>query len=412
MSEFYDTLETRDPEQREQELMIALSHQVAHAKSHSEWYAKALAQVDPTAINSRQTLASLPVTRKHNLIEPQKTHPPFAGLNGSSIGDSALIFTSPGPLFEMAPDKPDFYGSARAFFAAGMRKGDILHNSFSYHLTPGAWIMHSGARALGCPVIPAGVGNSEQQVQVMAQVRPKAHGGTPDYLKALIEKADEMALDVSSVTTALVGGGPLFPQLREWYGDRGIAVFNTFATAELGMIAYETASFEGLVVAEDKIIEILIPGTETPVANEGDVGELVVTLLNPDYPLIRFATGDLTAITTEPSPCGRTNMRMKGWMGRADQTTKIRGMFVHPEQVAEVNARHSEILKSRLEVDAEDSKDIARLTCEVSTTSEDLESEIANTFQNICKVRGTIVTVSPGTLPNDGKVIDDVRKFD
>jgi phenylacetate-CoA ligase len=412
MGEYYDDLETRSPEAREAQLMAALSAQVAHAKQNAAWYAEQLRDVDPAAITSRAALATLPVTRKHDLISVQRDKPPFAGLNGADIGTAALIFTSPGPLFEMASDRSDYYGAARGLHAAGLRKGDIVHNSFSYHLTPGAWVIHSGARALGCPVIPGGIGNTEQQAQVMAQIRPRAHGGTPDFLKTLIEKADALGLDVSSVEIAVVGAGPLLPQLRDWYADRDIQVFNTFATAELGMIAYETTAFEGMTVAEDKIVEVLVPGTGDPVANEGDVGEMVVTVLNPEYPLIRFATGDLTAVLPGASPCGRTNMRIKGWMGRADQTTKVRGMFVHPEQVAEVVKRHSEIGKARLEVDAGDGRDIARLRCELTADDDGLIVKIAETFQAVCKVRCTVEPAEPGSLPNDGKIIDDVRKFD
>jgi phenylacetate-CoA ligase len=412
MAEYYDDLETRSPAEREAQLMAALSAQVAHAKAHAAGYAGAFADVDPASIDSRAALASLPVTRKHDLIALQKENPPFAGLNGVPVGDASLIFTSPGPIFELAMDRADYYGSARAFFAAGVRKGDILHNAFAYHLTPGAWLIHAGARALGCPVIPAGTGNTEQQVEVIAQIRPSAFSSTPDFLKIVLEKADEMGADVSSIKRALVGGGPLFPQLREYYRDRGIAVFQAFATAELGCVAYESEALEGMTVAEDKIVEVLVPGTGDPVANEGDVGEMVVTVLNPEYPLIRFATGDLTAVLPGPSPCGRTNMRIKGWMGRADQTTKVRGMFVHPEQVAAVVARHPEIGRARLEVDMADGRDIARFRCELATDDDGLKASIAETFQAVCKVRCTVEAAEPGALPNDGKVIDDVRKFD
>ncbi len=412
MGEYYDDLETRSPEVREAQLMAALSAQVAHAKANSAWYAEAFKDVDPAAITSREALATLPVTRKHDLIELQKKSPPFAGLNGVPVGEAALIFTSPGPIFEMAGDRPDYYGAARAFFAAGVRKGDVVHNSFAYHLTPGAWLVHSGARALGCPVIPAGVGNTEQQVEVIAQIRPAAFSGTPDFLKILLEKADEMGADASSIKRALVGGGPLFPQLREWYKAQGIAVFQTFATAELGNVAYESEALEGLIVAEDKIVEVLAPGTGDPVANDGDVGEMVVTLLNPEYPLIRLATGDLTAVLPGPSPCGRTNMRIKGWMGRADQTTKVRGMFVHPEQIAAVLARHPEIGRARLVVDMADGRDIATFRCELGSADDALKTGIAESFQAVCKVRCEVERVEPGSLPNDGKVIDDVRKFD
>ena len=411
-SDFYDELETREPADREAQLMQALSDQVANAKDNTGWYGGTLADVDPAEVNSRAALARLPVTRKHDLIKLQAERPPFAGMNVLEPGEAAMLFTSPGPIYEFQGRREDYYGSARMLHAMGVRQGDIVHNSFSYHLTPGAWIFQSGAQALGCAVIPGGVGNSEQQAQLIAHFRPRVHAATPDYLKTLIEKGEEMKLDMSSITIAIVGGGPLFPQLREWYNGRGIQVFNTFGTADLGMVAYETTAFDGMVITEDKIVEVLIPGTGEPVANEGDVGEMVVTTLNPEYPLIRFATGDLTAITTEPSPCGRTNMRMKGWMGRADQTTKVRGMFVHPEQVAEVVKRHAEVAKARLVVDGLDGKDVASFKCESEETGDGLRESIATTFNAVCKVRGEVEFVPPGSLPNDGKVIDDIRKFD
>lgn len=411
-SDFYDDLETRAPEVRETELMAALAEQVANAKTNSAWYAKALKDIDPAAITSREALATLPVTRKHELIKLMAEDPPMAGLNAVPLSEVELIFTSPGPIFEIATDRVDGFGTARAFYAAGVRKGDIIHNSLSYHLTPGAWIMHNGARALGCPVIPGGVGNTEQQVAVMAQIRPRVYAGTPDYLGILLEKADELGLDLSSLELAVVGGGPLFPQQRAAYKERGIETYQTFATAELGNIAHETPAMEGMTIAEDKIVEVLVPGTGEPVANEGDVGEMVVTTLNPDAPLIRFATGDLTAVLPGPSKCGRTNMRIKGWMGRADQTTKVRGMFVHPEQIAEVVKRHAEIGKARLVVDAVDGKDAPAFQVEVEDGDDALAGKIAQTFQSVCKVRGDIKIVAPGSLPNDGKVIDDVRKFD
>ncbi|HUT47786.1 MAG TPA: phenylacetate--CoA ligase family protein [Alphaproteobacteria bacterium] len=411
-SDFYDDLETRDPEAREAANMAALAEQIANAQANSAWYAKSLGDVDPAAITSRQALAKLPVTRKHDLIELMKADPPMAGLNAVSLDEVALIFTSPGPIFELATDRIDGFGTARAFYAAGVRKGDIIHNSLSYHLTPGAWILHYGARALGCPVVPAGIGNTEQQAAVIAQIRPRVYAGTPDYLGIILEKGDELGLDLSSIELAVVGGGPLFPQQRAAYKERGIETYQTFATAELGNIAHETPALEGMTIGEDKIVEVLVPGTGEPVANAGDVGELVVTTLNPDTPLIRFATGDLTAALPGPSKCGRTNMRIKGWMGRADQTTKVRGMFVHPEQIAEVVKRHAEIGKARLTVDAVDGKDVPAFKVEVDGGGDALAGKIADTFQSVCKVRGNIELVAPGSLPNDGKVIDDVRKFD
>jgi phenylacetate-CoA ligase len=411
-SDFYDDLETRDPEAREAANMAALAEQLANAKANSAWYAKSLKDIDPAAITSRAALAQLPVTRKHDLIKLMAENPPMAGLNAVPLSEVALIFTSPGPIFELATDRVDGFGAARAFYAAGVRKGDIIHNSLSYHLTPGAWIMHGAARALGCPVIPGGAGNTEQQAAVIAQIRPRVYAGTPDYLGIILEKGDELGLDLSCIELAVVGGGPLFPQQRAAYKERGIDTYQTFATAELGNIAHETPAMEGMTISEDKIVEVLVPGTSEPVANEGDVGELVVTTLNPDVPLIRFATGDLTAVLPGPSQCGRTNMRIKGWMGRADQTTKVRGMFVHPEQIAEVVKRHAEIGKARLTVDAVEGKDKPAFQVEIDGGDDALAGKIAETFQSVCKVRGDIEIVAPGSLPNDGKVIDDIRKFD
>jgi phenylacetate-CoA ligase len=409
--DYYDSLETRDPEARERALMAALAEQVAGAKARSAWYATLFKDVDPRAITSRAALAALPVTRKHDLIALMKERPPMGGLNALPLGEAALVFTSPGPIFEYCTDRPDFYDAARALYAAGVRKGDIVHNSFSYHLTPGAWVMHSAARALGCAVIPGGVGNTEQQVQVMAQIRPSCFAGTPDFLKVMIETAEKLGVALGSVKKALVGGGPLFPQLRQFYRDRGIQCLQSFATAELGNIAYESPALEGLIVAESKIVEVLVPGTRDPVPEPGQVGELVVTTLNPDFPLIRFSTGDLTAVLPGQSPCGRTNMRIKGWMGRADQTTKVRGMFVHPEQVAEVVKRHPELKRARLVVDAKEGLDQATFRCETALGGAALAEAVGKTFQAVCKVRATVELVDVGKLPNDGKLIDDIRKL-
>jgi phenylacetate-CoA ligase len=407
--EFYDALETRSPEAREAALMAALAEQVANAKAKSAWYGRLFRDVDPRKVTNRAALAALPVTRKQDLIGLMKTSPPMGGLNALPLGEAAVIFTSPGPIFEYCTDRPDFYDAARALYAAGARKGDIVHNSFSYHLTPGAWVMHAAARALGCPVIPGGVGNTEQQVQVMAQIRPTVFAGTPDFLKVMIETAEKIGVPLPSVKKALVGGGPLFPQLRQFYKDRGIACLQSFATAELGNIAYESPALEGMIVSENKIVEVVMPGTGDPVA-PGQVGELVVTTLNPDFPLVRFSTGDLTALLPGQSPCGRTNMRIKGWMGRADQTTKVRGMFVHPEQVAEVLKRHPELTRVRLVVDAREGIDQPAFRCESKAGSPELAEAVAKTFQAVCKVRTAVEFVPPGALPNDGKVIEDIRK--
>ncbi len=409
-SQYHDDLETRAPEAREAALMAALAEQVANAKARTGWYGRLFKDVDPRAVTSRAALAKLPVTRKHDLIGLMKENPPMGGLNALPLGEAAVIFTSPGPIFEYSTDRPDFYDAARALYAAGVRKGDIVHNSFSYHLTPGAWVMHAAARALGCPVIPGGVGNTEQQVQVMAQIRPTVFAGTPDFLKVMIETAEKLGVSLGSVKKALVGGGPLFPQLRQFYKERGIQCLQSFATAELGNIAYESPALEGMIVSENKIVEIVVPGTADPVAEPGQVGELVVTTLNPDFPLVRFSTGDLTAVLPGPSPCGRTNMRIKGWMGRADQTTKVRGMFVHPEQVAEVVKRHPELKRARLMVDAKEGLDQPLLRCESGIGSPGLAEAVGKTFQAVCKVRAAVEFVTPGDLPNDGKVIEDIRR--
>ncbi len=409
--DFYDALETRAPEQREKAHMAALADQVRRAKDRSPWYAQMLKGVDARRVTSRTALAKLPVTRKHDLIKLMKDSPPFGGLNVVPPSDAALLFTSPGPIFELVTDRPDYHGAARAAFAAGFRRGDIIHNSFSYHLTPGAWVIHNAARQLGCPVIPGGVGNTEQQVQVIAQMRPVGYAGTPDFLKVLLETAGKLGADLSSIKRALVGGGPLFPELRQFYKERGIAVFQTFATAELGNVAYESAALEGLIVAEDKIVEILVPGTGDPVARPEDIGELVVTTLNPDNPLIRFATGDLTALLPGQSSCGRTNMRIRGWLGRADQTTKVRGMFVHPEQIAEVHRRHPEIKKLRLIVGVRGGLDEPVLRVEADAANGGLTETIAKTFQAVCKVRADVETAPVGSLPSDGKLIEDTRKL-
>ncbi len=407
--DFYDDLETRDPEAREKALLSALPDQVAHARANAPFYSDALKDVDAKSITSREALAALPVTRKSEVIELQKSKPPFGGLAAIDAGDAAAVFTSPGPIYELMSGTKDYFGLGRSVFACGFRKGELIHNSLAYHMTPGGWMFHSGAQAVGCAVFPAGVGNTEQQVEALAHLKPAGYGGTPDFLQVLLGKADEMKLDVSSVKKAMVGGGPLFPAMREAYNARGISVLQNYATAELGLIAYESPALEGMILDERVIVEIVRPGTGDPV-DEGEVGEVVVTTMVPELPLIRFATGDLSAVMTGQSPCGRTNTRIKGWMGRADQTTKVRGMFVRPEQIAAVAARHGEIAKARLTVDHAGGKDISTLQVEANG---DLNAEaVAESFRAVCKVGATIERAEPGSLPNDGKVIDDIRKFD
>jgi phenylacetate-CoA ligase len=412
--EYFDDLETRDPEEREAALMAALPAQIAHAKAKAPGFTRILKNVDPAAVTSREALAQVPVTRKSDLLELQKAEPPLGGLAAIAPGAAARLFTSPGPAFELQGPRADYWRAARALFAAGFRAGEVVHNSFSYHLTPGGWILDSGLRALGCAVIPAGVGNSEAQAQVIAQFRPCGFAGTPDFLKVILDKGAELGLDCSSITKALVSGGALFPVQRQEYKNRGIAVLQAYVTADLGSIAYESAADQGMILDEGLIVEILRPGTGDPVP-EGEVGEVVATTLDPDYPLIRFGTGDLSAFLPGGSPCGRTNMRLKGWMGRADQNAKVKGMFVHPAQVAEVIKRHPEIAKARLVVTREGESDVMTLVCEVDDElagNEDLAAAVADSLQGVTKLKGGVVLCPPGELPNDGKVIEDTRSYD
>ena len=413
---YFDELETRSPELRNRAVTAALPPQIGHAKDRSPAYAALLSDVEPQDITDLEALARLPVTRKAELIALQKRQPPFGGFAAVPSGTMAHIFASPGPIYEFETGRHDFWGAARAFHAAGFRPGDLIHNSLSYHLTPGGWIFDGGARALGCSVIPAGIGNTELQAESIAHLRPNGYGGTPDYLKVILDKALELDADCSSITRALVSGGALFPSLRQEYSDRGIAVQQCYATADLGVISYESHTaggelVEGMLVNETTLLEIVRPGTGDPVP-DGEVGEVVVTTLNPDYPLIRFATGDLSAILPGLSPCGRTNKRIKGWMGRADQTTKIKGMFVHPEQLDRVVKAHPEILRARIVVTREGESDAMTVLCETGTRDSALLEAIARSIQNFCKLRGEVVFQAPGELPNDGKVIDDQRDFE
>ncbi len=415
-SAYYDDLETRDPELREAALLWAVARQIEHAKRNSPFYANRLAGIDPHQMISRDLLADVPVTRKHELIELQLSQPPFGGLATLAAGQAGRVFASPGPIHELETDDGDYWRMARAFHAAGLRAGDVLHNCFAYHLTPGGWIMDSGARALGCAVFPGGTGNSELQAAAIQQYRPVGFAGTPDFLKVILEKGDEQGLDCSSIKCALLSGGALFPQLREYYQGRGIATLQCYATADLGLVAYETLDSEGelcpgMVLDEEIFVEILRPGTGDPVP-DGEVGEIVVTTFNAAYPLIRFATGDLSAILEGTSPCGRTNRRIKGWMGRADQTAKVKGMFVHPEQVAVIVKRHEEVLRARMEITRSGDQDEMVLKVEAAKASEGLADAVTASLQDVAKVKGKVSLVEPGTLPNDGKVIDDQRKYD
>lgn len=412
MSQYYDALETRDAAEREAALIAAVAKQVAHAKAHAPSYKQLLGEVEPEALTSAAALATLPVTRKSDLSGLQKAAPPFGGL--AAIQGAALthIFASPGPIYEPGSiHRPDFWRLARALHCAGFRQGDLVHNTFSYHLTPAGMMMESGAHALGCTVIPAGVGQTELQLQTIADLKPNAYVGTPSFLNILLDKAAELSIDISSMTHGLVSGEAYPPAFRAKFAERGITCYQAYATADLGLIAYETEAVQGLVVDEGIYLEIVRPGTGDPVA-EGEVGEVVVTNLNPDYPLIRFATGDLSAIMPGQSPCGRTHKRIRGWLGRADQTAKVRGMFIHPSQVDRVIKRHPEIAKARLVVEWRDQADQLSLHCETSTPSADLSQAIAASIRDICKLRGEVTFVELGSLANDGVVISDIRQYD
>ncbi len=408
MAEHYDALETRDPAVREREQFARLNELIGRAVTAPGW-ARHLSAVDVKSVNSRAALAKLPVLRKSDISTLQKEHPPFGGLNVTPPGKARRLLMSPGPIFEPEGEGADWWGAARAVYAAGFRGGDIVHNSFAYHLTPGGFILESGARALGCAVIPGGVGNTEQQLEAVAHYKPSGYVGTPDFLKILLDTAEKSGKDATSIERGLVSGAALPASLREELRSRGVAVLQCYATAELGVIAYESDAREGMIVNETVIVEIVRPGTGDPVP-EGEVGEVVVTSFNPDYPMIRLGTGDLSALMPGISPCGRTNARIKGWMGRADQTTKVKGMFVHPKQVAEVAARHPELKRLRLVVDREAEQDTMTLLAECASTGAALESAVAATLQSITKLKGAVQLVAPGTLPNDGKLIADERK--
>jgi phenylacetate-CoA ligase len=392
---------------REHELFASVPGIIARAMTAPGW-ARQLYGVDPQAISSRTALAKLPLLRKSGLPSLQKEHPPFGGFNVTPPGKAKRLHMSPGPIFEPEGHGTDFGGTARALYAAGFRPGDIVHNSFSYHLTPGAYILEAGAHALGCAVIPGGIGNTEQQLEAIAHYRPSGYIGTPDFAKILLDTAQKTGKDVSSLKRGLVGGAALPESLRQELLPRGVAVLQCYAIAETGVIAYESEARAGMIVNENLVLEIVRPGTGDPVP-DGEVGEIVVTSFNPDYPMIRLATGDLSAIMPGASPCGRTNIRIKGWMGRADQTTKVKGMFVHPGQVAEIAKRHPELGRVRLVVGREAEQDVMTLHAETAACSASLADAIAATLQSVTKVRGTVKLVMPGSLPNDGKVIADER---
>ena len=413
-----DALEAREPAVREAALMAALSG-IVRAAQTVPGMATLLEGVEPARVSTRAALAALPVLRKPELLERQKAEratDPFGGY--SAIGWRGLrglsgarrVYQSPGPIYEPEGGSTDYWRIARALRAAGFEAGDLVHNSFSYHLTPGAWMMESGAQALGCTVFPGGVGNTELQLQAMTDLRPDAYCGTPSFLRILLEKAGETGMVIPSLKKALVSGEAFPPSLRDWLKERGVEGYQAYATADVGLIAYETAARQGLVVDEGVLVEIVRPGTGDPVP-EGEVGEVVVTVLHPEYPLVRFGTGDLSAVLPGPCPTGRTNGRIKGWMGRADQTAKVRGMFVHPSQVAEVLRRHASVRRARLVVEGEMANDRMTLRVEVAGASEGLGEAVAHTVRDVTKLRCEVELMPPGSLPNDGKVIEDARTY-
>lgn len=412
MADFFDTLETDSTDARTSRQVVQLQEQISLAKQSAPHFVKSLAGIAAEEIKNLDDLAKLPLVRKSDLIDQQQSEPPFGGLTATPTTNLARLYMSPGPILD--PDGHDphhnWWRFGRAVWAAGIRPGDIVVNCFSYHLTPAGRMFEEAAHACGATVLPAGIGNSEAVVTAMGLFKVTAYAGTPDYPKALFEKAAELGVDLSTLKKLSVGAGPLFPSMREAYHDQGLSCLQNYGTADLGCVAYESPAMEGLIIEEGCIVEIVRPGTGEPVP-EGEVGEVVVTLLtNRDYPLIRFATGDLSAILPGLSPCGRTAPRIKGWMGRADQTAKIRGMFVRPSQVAEIVARHAEITKARVVIGSDDAKkDTMVVQCEAKT---DLDSSaVLESVQAITKLKAIVELVEPGSLPNDGKVIDDTRDF-
>jgi len=415
LTEHYDALETRAPQEREAALMAALRQHLAHAKQSAPGWARILEDVDAAAVTTRAALAKLPVTRKSDLAELQKSMPPLGGLNATPVGKLAKLFVSPGPVYDPEGQGRDWWRTARSLYAAGFRPGDLVLNGFSYHFTPAASMVEHGALAVGCTVVPGGTGQTEMQAAAIRDLRINGFGGTPSFLKLIVEKADELKIDTSSLKKAIVGAEYLPPALRQAMAARGIRVLQLYATADIGLLAYESAMpdgkvNDGMILDEALILEIVRPGTGDLVS-AGEVGEVVVTSLNPDYPLIRFGTGDLSAVLAGTSPCGRTNMRIKGWMGRADQTTKVRAMFVTPKQVGEVLRRHKEVLKARLVVEGETGNDRMTLKCEAKERPAGLAEAIVATIRDVTKLRGEVELVALGSLPNDGKVIDDTRKY-
>ena len=409
--EFYDDLEVRDPQRREADLMAALSAQIAHAKAKSSHYAAAFADLDPAEINSRAALAAMPTTRKSDLAALQKKNPPLGGINTVPLSELSHIFASPGGLYEPDADRKDYWRYARALWAAGVRPGNIVHNTFSYHLTPAGMLVENGCRAIGCPVVPGGVGNTEIQIQLMADLKPDFFIGTPSFLRILLTKAKELGHDLSNLKNGLVGAEALPPSLRQELSDLGVSVLQGYGTADLGSVAYESKAVDGMIIDEGVIVEIVEPQGTKPVA-EGEVGEVVVTTLNPTYPLVRFATGDLSAVLPGISPCGRTNMRIRGWMGRADQSTKFKGMFVHPSAIMQIAARHPEITKARMVISSENNNDAMTLKFAAPGADRSLVTAVEASIQTVLKLRGGAELVEAEGLPDDGLAIEDMRSYE
>ncbi len=411
MSDYYDDKETRSSEERLASLTKDILAQLHHAKTKAPAYRKLFAEVEINDLSSLDDLESLPVTRKSALIECQKENPPFGGFTAFGDGELAYTFISPGPIFDPQTHRRDYWRFARSLHAVGMRKGDLVHNTFSYHMTPAGAMFSSGCHAIGATVIPGGIGQTEQQVETIAALKPSGYSGTPSFLKILLEKADDIGADCSSIVRALVSGEAFPPAIRQGLNDRGIHALQAYATADLGMIAYESSADSGLIVDEDVFVEIVKPGTGERLPF-GEVGEVVVTTLNPDYPLIRFATGDMSTMMEGASSCGRTNSRIKGWMGRADQTAKVRGMFVRPEQVAELLKRYPDMHRARLVIDWIDQADSMTMHCEVDSPEPGMADAVGESIRDLFKVRGAVELVEKDALPKDGIVIEDIRKYD
>ena len=410
VEEFFDALEVQNPEKREKNLLSRLAKHIQHAKENAPYFKKLFKEIEPKEITCRASLAKLPITRKSELVNLQFKGEPLGGLNAVPLQNLLHIFQSPGPTYDAEGIGTDWWGTARALFAAGFRKNDIVHNAFSYHFTPAGVMLERGAHALGCAVFPAGVGNTDLQIQAIHDIKSSAYVGTPTFLSIILKRARELGKDISSIKKACVGGEGLPNSLRQIIENHGIHCSQIYASADLGNIAFETAARDGLVVDERLLIEIVQPGTGNPVL-DGQVGEVVATLFCPEYPLIRFATGDLSTVLPGESPCGRTNLRLAGWMGRADQTTKMKGMFIHPQQIAKIISLHSEIQKARLVITKNENTDTMVLNFEAHISSKKLAQDIGLSIQTICKLKGLAKWVEPGSLPNDGKVIDDQREF-